>query len=132
MGRLQNLDLLPDYLKFLLTDVATQDVHTGGAALAMNHKTRALFWKHIQENFETIYARFSKNIVVLDRFLKLSLQKFNDRETEQEIKKFFAGRDNRGYDRTLGVVSDTILGRASYKERDAGVILEWLKIHGYA
>lgn len=69
---------------------------------------------------------------MLDRFLKLSLQKFNDRETEQEIKKFFAGRDNRGYDRTLGVVSDTILGRASYKERDAGVILEWLKIHGYA
>jgi len=71
-------------------------------------------------------------MVVLDRFLKLSLTKFNDREAEKEIQAFFEGKDNRGYDRTLGVVSDTIRGRAAYKERDASVILEWLKTHGYA
>lgn len=71
-------------------------------------------------------------MVVFDRFLKMSLQKFNDRETEKEIKAFFEGRDNRGYDRTLGIVSDTILGRATYKERDAEVVRGWLKGHGYA
>ncbi len=71
-------------------------------------------------------------MVVLDRFLRLSLDQFNTREAAEEIAKFFEGRDNRGYDRTLGVVSDTILGRATYKERDAKVILEWLKAHGYA
>lgn len=132
LGRVQNTDLLPDFLKFLFTDVATQDLHTGGMALAANPKTRALFWSYIQENFESIHSRLGKNMVVLDRFLKLSLQKFNDKETEKEITKFFEGKDNRGYDRTLKIVSDTILGRAAYKKRDASVTLEWLKTHGYA
>ncbi|TVY83728.1 Aminopeptidase [Lachnellula suecica] len=132
MGRIQNTDLLDDYLSFIFTEVATQDVHTGGMALAANTKTRALFWKYIQDNFASIHERLSKNMVVLDRFLKLALQKFNDRESEKEIRAFFEGKETRGYDRTLGVVSDTILGRAAYKERDAAVILEWLKAHGYA
>jgi hypothetical protein len=69
---------------------------------------------------------------VLDRFLKQSLIKFNDRATEKEIADFFAGKDNRGYDRSLNVISDTILGRVSYKERDAPIVLEWLVAHGYA
>lgn len=132
MGRIQDLALLPDYLDFLFHEVATQDKHTGGMALAANPRTRAEFWKYIQENFEEIYKTLSKNMVVLDRFLKISLSKFSDRETEKGIAKFFEGRDNRGYDRTLGVIRDSILTRASYRERDGEVILEWLKSHGYA
>lgn len=132
MGRLQNIDLLPDYLDFLFTEVATQDKHTAGMALAANPRTRAAFWEYIRDNFQTIYDTLSKNMVVLDRFLKISLQKFSSKQAEQEIAKFFEGRDNRGYDRTLGVIKDTILSRAAYKERDAEVILEWLKVNGYA
>lgn len=71
-------------------------------------------------------------MVVLDRFLKLSLQKFTDLNSERDIAKFFEGKDNRGYDRTLGVVSDTIKGRAGYRARDKDVLLEWLKARGYA
>ncbi|EPE34977.1 Metalloproteases (zincins), catalytic [Glarea lozoyensis ATCC 20868] len=132
MGRLQSLDLLPDYLDFVFEEVATQDKHTAGMALAANPKTRAAFWQYIQDNFQAIYDSLSKNMVVLDRFLKTSLSKFDSREMEQEIAKFFEGKDNRGYDRTLGVIKDTILTRAAYKERDAEVVLEWLKANGYA
>jgi aminopeptidase N len=132
LGRIQNTDLLPDYLSILYNDVAPQDMHVGGSALSANPRTRPGHWKYIQENFDTIKAKLGKNMIVLDRLLKMSLNKFNDRETEKEIAKFFEGRDNRGYDRTLNVVSDTILGRAAYKERDAAVTLEWLKTHGYA
>lgn len=130
LGRIQDPDLLPDYLALLFTDVATQDVHTGATALAVNPKTRSGLWKYIQENFDPVKTRLSANMVVFDRFLKMSLQKFNDRETEKEIAKFFEGKDNRGYDRTLGIVSDTILGRAAYKERDSQVSPlndEWLE-----
>ena len=107
-------------------------MHTGAIALATNPRARHGLWNYIQDNFDPIREKLSKNMVVLDRFLRLSLNKFNDRETEKEIAKFFEGRDNRGYDRTLNVVSDTILGRAKYQERDAKVILEWLKTNGYA
>jgi hypothetical protein len=132
LARLQTPDLLSDYLTFLFTDVATQDIHTGAMGLAANPVTRRDLWLYIQNNFDAIRARLGKNMVVLDRFLRLSLQKFADRETEKEIAKFFEGKDNRGYDRTLNIVSDTVLGRAAYKERDASVLLEWLKTNGYA
>ena len=132
MGRFQNTQLLPEYLSLLFNEVATQDMHTGAVALGSNSKTRAGLWEYIQTNFASIREKLGANMIVLDRFLKLALQKFNDRETEAEIAKFFEGRDNQGYDRTLNVISDTINGRAAYKERDAEVILEWLKTHGYA
>lgn len=132
MGRLRNLELLPDYLDFLFNTVPTQDKHTGGMALAVNSETRESLWRYIQDNFDTIYKSLSKNMIVLDRFLKVSLGKFNDKKTEKEISTFFEGKDNRGYDRTLNVVKDTILSRASYKERDSKIVLEWLKTHGYA
>lgn len=132
LGHIQDPALLPDYLSLLFNDVATQDMHTGAKALADNPRTRVRQWKFFQDNFESIRDRLGKNMIVLDRFILCCLDKFSDRETEKQIAKFFEGRDNRGYDRTLAIISDTILGRATYKERDGKVILEWLKVHGYA
>jgi hypothetical protein len=132
MGRIETSDLLADYLAFMSKDVPAQDVHTVGMALSANAKTRYGLWKYIKENFSEIHTRLSGNMVVLDRFLRVSLNKFSDRDTEKDIADFFKDKDNRGYDRTLNILSDTILGRAAYKERDGKVILEWLKTHGYA
>jgi aminopeptidase N len=132
LGRLQKPELLSQYLELLFKEVPSQDVHTGAFALSANPKTRAQLWSYIQENFDTLKTKLSANMVVFDRFLNLSLQRFNDKETEQEIAKFFDGMDNRGYDRTLGILHDTILGRAAYKERDGPIILEWLKTNGFA
>jgi hypothetical protein len=132
MGRIQTPELLADYLDFMSKDVPSQDVHTAGIALSANSKTRDGLWKYIKDNFSEIHTRLSGNMVVLDRFLRVSLNKFSDRETEKDIAAFFAGKDNRGYDRTLNILSDTISGRAAYKERDGKVVLEWLKINGYA
>ena len=132
MGRISTPELLSDYLAFMSKDVPAQDVHTPGMALSANAKTRAGLWKFIKDKFSEIHSRLSGNMVVLDRFLLVSLNKFSDRETEKDIASFFASKDNRGYDRTLNILSDTISGRAAYKERDGKVILEWLKTNGYA
>ena len=71
-------------------------------------------------------------MVVFDRYLKNSLQKFASHEIEKDIQEFFKGKDNTGYDRGLVQVSDTIRGNANYKERDEQLIVEWLKAYGYA
>jgi hypothetical protein len=132
LGRIRDVKLLPDYLEFLFNEVATQDMHTGAIILAGNSVTRPGLWQYIQDNFDPIKDRLGKNMVVLDRFIKKSLVKFSDRETAAAIATFFEGKDVRGFDRSLGVINDTILGRAAYRERDAAVVLEWLTIHGYA
>ena len=132
MGRIQTPELLADYLDFMSKSVPSQDVHTAGMALSANGKTRVGLWNYIKDNFSEIHTRLSGNMVVLDRFLRVSLNKFSDRETEKDIAAFFAGKDNRGYDRTLNILSDTISGRAAYNERDGKAILEWLETNGYA
>lgn len=128
---MQDVSLLPDYLHLLFSDVATQDMHTGAMALAANPRTRQGLWEYIQKNWDELRGGLGGNMVVFSRLLKVSLGKFNDRESDESIKKFFEGRDNRGYDRILAIVSDTILGKAVYKERDGEVVREWLSGNGY-
>ena len=133
LGRIQDSEtLLPDFLSFIFSTVAVQDIHTAGSALAVNSKTRAGLWKYVKENWEMVKGKLGGNMVVLDRFLRLSLDKFTDLKAEQDVEAFFKDKDNRGYDRTLGIVSDTIKGRAAYRNRDKEILLEWLKAHGYA
>ena len=61
----------------------------------------------------------------------LSLSKFSTFEIEKDIATFFEDKDNRGYDRSLGVISDTIHGNAAYLGRDEKILKEWLTVHGY-
>ena len=86
----------------------------------------------MKKNWDKVYERLSVNFKVLDRFLRLSLNKFSDHKTEQDIAAFFKEKDNRGYDQALRVISDTVRANANYRQRDEATVLEWLKAHGYA
>ncbi|KAF2755190.1 hypothetical protein EJ05DRAFT_532965 [Pseudovirgaria hyperparasitica] len=134
MGRVQTPELAKDYLDFLFSPaVAVQDVHSGGMSLGANAKTRAAVWEYIRDNWDSkIYSTLSDNMVVLERFLRTSLNKFANYEIEKEMSSFFGGKDQRGFDRGVSVISDTIKGNAKYKERDLPIIREWIKAHGYA
>lgn len=133
LGRVQTPDLANDFLGFLFSDkVALQDKHSGAVSLAANPKARLHLWRYIKDHWEMVHGQLAGNSVVFDRLLKMSLNKFASHEIQKEIAAFFEGKDNRGYDRTLGVIADTIRGNANYKERDEQLVLEWLKAHGYA
>lgn len=133
MGCVQTPELARDYFTFLMSDqVAVQDVHSGAASLSANGKSRMTQWDCIKENWNTVYRKLAGNPVVLDRYLRLSLTKFANGDAGKDIADFFQGKDNRGYDRSLGVISDTITGNANYRIRDEALILQWLDAHGYA
>ncbi len=132
MGRIQTAALAQDFLGFIFSEkVAQQDMHTGAASMAANPKVRGYLWQYIKDEWETVKEQLSGNSVVFDRFLKMSLNKFASHEIEKEIASFFKDKDNRGYDRSLVVISDTIKGNANYKERDEPLVEEWLTAHGY-
>ncbi|KAI9795929.1 MAG: hypothetical protein M1833_006577 [Piccolia ochrophora] len=132
LGRVPTKDLAQGFLQFLFSGrVAMQDMHSGAVTLAANSKVRLDFWHYLKDNWNAVTGKLAGNSVVLDRFLKLSLTKFSSHEVQQDIAHFFEGKDNRGYDRTLGVIADTVRGNANYKERDQDLILEWLTAHGY-
>lgn len=132
MGQVQSPELAADYLKFAFAgNVAIQDLHTVGGSLGNNSKVRATVWEYIKANWPMIREKLGGNMVVLERFLRTSLLKFSSFEVEKDIEKFFADKDQTGYDRGLAVVSDTIKGNARYRERDLETTREWLRAHGY-
>ena len=132
MGRVQTPELGRDYFNFLFSDrVPIQDVHSGGVSLAANAKTRGTQWECIKANWKHVNDKISGNSVVLDRYLRISLNKFASKDIQKDIKSFFADKDTKGYDRSLGIVADTIAGNADYKERDEKLVLEWLEARKY-
>lgn len=132
-GRVQTPELAQQVLSFIFSDkVAMQDKHTGTNILANNSKVRIEVWKFIRENWDSaIYPTLSGNLVVLERFLRFGLNKFAEDEIADEIAAFFKGKDNRGYDQGLAVIDDTIRSHSKYKNRDEGVVREWLKANNY-
>ena len=132
MGSVQTPELASEYLKWSFSGaVALQDTHTPATSLAARSKARLSVWEFVKSDWQTIYEKLGGNMVLVERYVRMSLSRFSSNEIEQDIQKFFADKDQRGYDRGLAVASDSIKGQASYKERDAGVIREWLSAHGY-
>lgn len=133
LGQVQSTDLINEFLQFQFSDqVASQDVHSGSIALGVNPKARDATWEWIKDNWDTVDKKLSANSVVFARYLKKTLERFASHEVERDIVKFFEGKDQRGYDRSIVQVSDSIRANANYRERDEQSMLEWLKTHGYA
>jgi aminopeptidase N len=133
LGRVPTADLAQQVMNFVFSDaVAMQDKHSSTIALANNSKVRAEVWHFIHDNWDTkVHPALRGNPVVLERFLRFGLNKFTDAAVADDIQKFFADKDTRGYNKGLEVVDDTIRSYASYAERDEGVVREWLGGNGY-
>ncbi|KAI1269415.1 peptidase family M1 [Xylariaceae sp. FL1019] len=140
LGHTRDLDLVEKSLLPFLFDtsppapasesVPSGDMHSLGSVLAANSATRNLQWRYMQENWEKLTTKMA-NPVVLDRFVKMSLNKFTDAKYVDEIDAFFKDKDTSSFDRTLEQVKDAIRGRAAYRSRDAEGIKEWLAANGY-
>jgi len=133
LGRVQTPELAQAFLSFIFSDkVAMQDKHSGTIALSNNSKVRGEVWRFVRDQWDShIYPTLSGNLVVLERFLRFGLNKFADDKVADEIQAFFKNKDNRGYDKGLDVIDDTIRSYAKYKVRDEAKVREWLKAHGY-
>ncbi|KAL8741106.1 MAG: hypothetical protein Q9190_006251 [Brigantiaea leucoxantha] len=130
LGRVQSTDLVKDFMDFQFSDkVAVQDTHSGSIALGANPKARVALWEYIKEHWEIVHKKLSANSVIIDRYVKSTLQKFASHEIEKDIANFFKDKDQKGFDRGLVQVSDAVRGNANYKERDEALVLEWLKAH---
>ncbi|PYI30864.1 hypothetical protein BP00DRAFT_345294 [Aspergillus indologenus CBS 114.80] len=132
LGRTKNPDLVRDYLDFVFSDkVAIQDIHNGALSLASNSSTRHLLWEYMKTHWDMVESRLSTNNVVFERFVRMGLSKFADHTIETDISAFFQDKDTSAYDRALVIVADSIRTNVHYKDRDEGLVLEWLQAHGY-
>ncbi|KAH8677603.1 peptidase family M1 [Xylariales sp. PMI_506] len=136
VGYIRDADLINNkVIPFLFgtesDSVPPADIHALGSVLSTNLVARPLLWRYIQDNWNSVQAK-APNPTVLERFLRMTLNKFTDVKYVDEIDAFFKDKDTAGYDRTLEQAKDAIRGRAAYRQRDAAALKEWLTTHGYS
>lgn len=136
MSTVQDESLAVDFLEFLLSPaVSAQDVHHGAGSLGVGNKAISeVLWKFIRDHWEErIYPTYKDNMVLLDRFVRVTLNRFVSAEKANEIRTFFKGRDNNnaGYDRAVAVSLDRIEGAAKYVDREMEPVRAWLKEKKY-
>jgi hypothetical protein len=111
--------------------VPAGDMHHLASSISSNREARGLLWAYMRDHWDELEAKLGGNPILLDRMVMVSLPKFNDFETLKDIEEFFSKRSTKGFDRTLETVKDKIRGRATYRQRDAAALKEWLVSNGY-
>ncbi|KAK6351095.1 hypothetical protein TWF718_004268 [Orbilia javanica] len=132
LGKVRSEELINDYLEKMISDkIPTQNTHYVSSSLALNGDAKPLVWKFVKERWDDIFKLLSGNMVLLDRFVRVTLNKFSDETILEEMKAFFEPKDQRGYDRAVRVAIDSVSSNVSWKKRDEKVVEEWLKEKGY-
>lgn len=133
LGHVENWQLAEKLLQNLLDEsvIPTMDAHFLASSLSQNNSIRGLFWQFFKQNYTKLHKMMSSNMVVMERFVKMSLCNYASDEMEQDVRSFFAAKDVHGFDRALSQVLDQIKINAAWVDRDQEVVRQWLSANGF-
>lgn len=132
LGHVKQPELASRLLQGLVDgSIPVMDAHFLGQPLSRNVSTRDMFWLFFRDNYTRLHELMSSNMVVLDRFVKVTLKNFQSDKMRSEIKAHFADKDIHGFERALAQVLDQVEINAAWYERDHQEVKEWLSSHGY-
>lgn len=108
--------------------IPTMDAHFLGQKLSSNSATRDEFLSFFLSNYDSsFYKIMSTNMVVLDRFVKLTLKNFQSLDKLNKIDNFFKTRDVHGFERALKQSLDHIRINANWYSRDHEEVKSFLE-----
>lgn len=111
--------------------IPIMDAHFLGKSLSTNVHTRDAFWTYFKANYDAIYKLMATNMVVLDRFVKLTLGNYQSTAMYHEIRDFFQDKDVHGFERSIRQVLDNVKIRAAWLDRDLHNVKQWLTDNGF-
>ncbi|KAI3405253.2 hypothetical protein KGF56_001945 [Candida oxycetoniae] len=129
LGSVNNMAIIEQLLPSLIDTniIPVMDVHFVAKPLSINHATKDLFLDFFLDNYESFYKIMSTNMVVLDRFVKLTLRNYQSEVDYNKIKKFFASRNVHGFERSLYQALDNIKINANWFARDREEVVNYLQ-----
>jgi puromycin-sensitive aminopeptidase len=121
LGSVKDENLIKQVLKFSLSDsVRSQDTVTIICSVSANVSTKMsskLAWEFIQENWASIYSRYSSGFI-LTRLVKSSVEVFSSMDQAKEVEKFFNDHPVPAAQRSLQQGLESIRIRAAWLDRD--------------
>lgn len=132
LGHVSNSKLAQKLLTCLLDgSIPIMDAHFVASSLSENTSLRELFWTFFQANYKELHRLMSTNMVVLDRFIKVTLGNYQSYAMEKNVEEFFKDKDIHGFERSLGQALDQIKINAAWYERDCEKVKQWLNEAGF-
>lgn len=128
LGHIANKELAQKLIAYLTDEsvIPVMDAHFLASTLSQNVAVRASLWEFFKQNYTRLHELMSTNMVVLDRFIKVTLCHYQSYEMESDVKAFFADKDIHGFERSYHQVLDQIRINAAWYERDAEKVKQWL------
>lgn len=133
LGHIQEPVLAARLVNYLTDEsvVPVMDAHFLGVSLSKNVAVRDHFWQFFKANYARLHQLMSTNMVVLDRFIKVTLKNFQSEEMKQEVEAHFAGKDTHGFERALSQVLDQIEINGAWYTRDHAAVKQWMSENGF-
>ncbi|CAI5758280.1 unnamed protein product [Candida verbasci] len=127
LGCVSNVEFGNELFKMLLDPeiIPIMDSHFLGLNLSKNPVTKNAFLDFFLDNYDSFHKVMSTNMVVFDRFIKLTLKNFSSIDKFNKINDFFKTRDIHGFDRSLNQALDKIKINHNWFERDHKLVLEY-------
>ncbi|KAI5952527.1 hypothetical protein KGF54_003394 [Candida jiufengensis] len=99
--------------------IPPMDSHYLGKPLSINTSTKYKFLEFFLNHYDSkFYKIMSTNMVVLDRFVKITLRNYQTEQEFKQIEQFFANRNIHGFERALKQALDNIKINSHWFERD--------------
>lgn len=133
LGNVRDRSLASELLLLILDEnvIPTMDAHFLAVNLTKNSTIRDDFWEFFKSKYDTLHKLMSTNMVVLDRFVKLTLCNYQSMHMFNEVEQFFENKDVHGFERALNQVLDQIHINAAWYERDNAQVYKWLESNGF-
>jgi aminopeptidase 2 len=90
-----------------------------------------ILWAWFKENYDSLVKKLPPGLSMLGSVVAMCTSNFTSFEQAKEVAEFFKDKDTKGFDRAVAQTMDSIAAKASWVERDAKDVEEWLKKAGY-
>ncbi len=124
LGGASHANLIQKYLDMCLDEklVRGQDSIYVFRSLASNPHARDILWKFFTDNYDVLFAKFSKSLSLFGSAVRSAVGSFVSFDKIAEVEAFFNTKDTKEYARPLQQALESARVNAKWIERDEHVV----------
>lgn len=132
LGRAKQPELIKRTLGLLFSsDVKDQDIYMPVIGLRAHPEGIEALYEYMETNWDLIYKKLPPTLSMLGTMINIMTSGFTSQKQLDRVEKFFADKNNNGYDQSLNQSLDGVRSKISWLGRDREDVAAWVKSNGY-
>lgn len=88
-------------------------------------------YEYMETNWDLIYKKLPPTLSMLGTMVNIMTSGLTSQKQLDRVEKFFADKNNNGYDQSLNQSLDGVRSKISWLGRDREDVAAWVKSNGY-